>query len=206
MKNQFMSVIIEWESEDFEVILYKKINYENYKDFNNVPYKLKDLGFEHRDNKPVSKDLLYSELDRKFWSLDAAKAWCEERTIEMILVKVESIDEIKGEIVSDKFQTVKCKTNILIPGTDVKREFDLLTPKRVQHRPLDYGSVYHYFGGGIAEEKIRFHIAKNGMFTTEYTNPDGVVSKEPYLDPEIKSLLTKGLMGLGVIYLLSLIF
>jgi len=40
MKNQFMSVIIEWKSYDFEVIVYKKINYENYKDFNNVPYNL----------------------------------------------------------------------------------------------------------------------------------------------------------------------
>ena len=206
MKNQFMSVIIEWKSDDFEVIVYKKINYENYKDFNNVPYNLEYLGFDHRDNKPVSTDLLYSELDPTFLSFDAAKAWCEERAIEMILVKVENIDEIKGEIVSDKFQTVNCKTNISIPGTDVKREFDLLTPKRVQDRPLGYGSVYHYFGGVIAKEKIRFHIAKNGMFTTEYTNPDGVVSKEPYLHPEIKSLLTKGLMGLGVIYLLSVIF
>ena len=197
LKNQFVSVLIEWEPESIEAIVYKRINYKKYIDTYSI-FDLDLLGYDHRDNKPVSTDLLYSELDPKFWSLDAAKAWCEERTGETILVKVENIEEITGFLVPEGFETIRCKTNILIPGTNIKREFNLKTQMRAQ------ATSYH-FGHRIEKVKIRIGTQSNGLFTTVFTDPDGVVSKQPYLPPATKDLLTKGLMWLGVIYLISVI-
>jgi len=206
MNDNFMTVILEKDTDRYEIILYKRIVYTHYSEHGGYGNDWETLDRKHRSNKPIPSDIIPTPTSSNYtvnyssYTLENAIDWSSKNSSETIIIKKDNIEEINITTHNDKFFIIECETNILIPGTNVKRRFNLLTSDRILE--LRGHESFRYTYGDI----VKVHSQNDSIFVKEFTSPDGKKSREPFLDPYLKDILIKGLIGLGVIYLIIKIF
>ena len=124
-----MTVILEKDTDRYEIILYKRIVYTHYSEHGGYGNDWEALDRKHRSNKPIPSDIIPTPTSSNYtvnyssYTLENAIDWSSKNSSETIIIKKDNIEEINISTHNDKFIIIECETNILIPDTNIKRRF-----------------------------------------------------------------------------------